>query len=212
MPNWVFSRLTVDGGPAALTLLAERLCGPDDSGEMSPFTFSRVLARPVDADPVRWNLANWGVKHDACRADTDHEPAPTDTKTDAGSGLVRLVYTFVTAWSQPEPLVALLSAQEPACTFTLDYEEEQGWGGRTVFVAGSITGSSAYDEPVSHAELVERSGTCFCDDELRPFPDCAAQQARAAGVKDPRTLEALDTLGERWEGSMRDLIDVAQAI
>ena len=56
-----------------------------------------------------------------------------------------MVYRFDTAWSRPLGALAELSSQYPDLLFTLDYEEETGWGGETEILRGEITAESSYE-------------------------------------------------------------------
>lgn len=86
-----------------------------------------------------------------------------------------LIYSFDTAWSYPMPAIEKLSSQYPEATFTLSYEEEQGWGGEIEIKNGNATQIEEYDIPDSHAEMIERRGECYCSPPDFPFSDCVVK-------------------------------------
>jgi hypothetical protein len=108
-----------------------------------------------------WNCRNWGTKWSASGIDvTVDEPT-------------HLTYVYNTAWSPSLEVVQELSRQYPNLTFSIDYVEEQGWGGERAYKGGEVTYSLEYDIPESHAEVVERGNECFCyADDYKPFADC----------------------------------------
>jgi len=108
-----------------------------------------------------WNCRNWGSKWDACDVDESYS-SPT-----------HLAYNYNTAWSPSLPAIEELSRQYPTLTISVDYEEEQGWGGEIAFLNGEVTYNDEYDIPTSHAEVEERGNGCWCnglDDKV--FADC----------------------------------------
>jgi hypothetical protein len=108
-----------------------------------------------------WNCRNWGSKWNACDIDvTVDEPT-------------HLTYVYNTAWSPSLEAIQELSRQYPNLTFSIDYVEEQGWGGERSYKGGEVTYSLEYDIPESHAEVEERGNECFCyADDYKPFADC----------------------------------------
>jgi hypothetical protein len=53
-------------------------------------------------------------------------------------------YKFNTPWSRPLPALERLSKQYPTLLFTLEYEEETGWGGEMEIVNGKTLSESEY--------------------------------------------------------------------
>lgn len=108
-----------------------------------------------------WNCRNWGTKWDACDVDELYN-SPT-----------HIAYNYNTAWSPSLPAIEELSRQYPTLTISIDYEEEQGWGGEIAFLNGEVTYQDQYDTPTSHAEFVERGNECHCSGYGEPvFSDC----------------------------------------
>jgi len=132
-----------------------------------------LLAERTDA-PISnhwydWNIRNWG------------------TKWDTGAELERLgddhaYYTFETAWSPPVEAIIALSAQYLGIAFSLEWEEEQGFGGELLFRGGECETISEYDIPSSHADYEERDRECYCaigEEEEYWFDDCPRETAAA---------------------------------
>jgi hypothetical protein len=117
-----------------------------------------------------WNLRNWGTKWDVYHS---AEPFHED------NGLV--CYTFETAWSPPEEAIAKLSEQYPDATLILEYEEEQGWGGRIRLEAGKITVEDTWDIPDSHQDYLDRDNECICQWETDSqwwYDDCPKVESK----------------------------------
>jgi hypothetical protein len=108
-----------------------------------------------------WNIANWGTKWDACNAEILME---SETSVE---------YHYDTAWSPSLEVIQTLSCQYPNLTVSVNYEEEQGWGGEIAFLNGGVTYKDEYDIPTSHAEIEERGNECWCGGrEEKVFADC----------------------------------------
>ena len=84
-----------------------------------------------------WNVRNWGCKWDASVQDVD------DTSLDTGY----VAYVFETAWGQPQEFFEAVVKQFPHLDFTLDYEEEQGWGGEIYASKGVLDFHKKWDIP-----------------------------------------------------------------
>lgn len=107
-----------------------------------------------------WNCENWGTKWDASDVScTFHEEGKVE-------------YSFSTPWAAPLPGLATLSAQYPRLEISLDWEEEQGFGGTFRFEEGEAYEIDYYDTPSCHREYVERGRECACDYEGPIFEDC----------------------------------------
>lgn len=194
MPNWVYNKVIVtNSDPLADGSEIQRLVDQvgaeywkgrstyeDGKHEVKPclvsepFSFWNVV-RPEGEDLVKyeeslgasgcpfwydWNCDNWGTKWDACRANREEYPHG-------------VAYTFDTAWSPPLPMLVKLSEQFPGLHLTLEWEEEQGFGGTFEFDNGEASETDAYDVPSSHAEYVERGKECYCEGWGEPqFTDC----------------------------------------
>jgi hypothetical protein len=75
--------------------------------------------------------------------------------------MMKLQYSFNTAWAPPIPAMEKLSKQYPSLKINLDYEEETGWGGEVEFTDGNML------------ELSEYGWKCReCDAQLDESPWC----------------------------------------
>lgn len=99
-----------------------------------------------------WNNRNWGTKWDASDAELVAEESN-------GDNLV-LYYKFETAWSYPEAVITKLSEQYPNLLFTLEYEEEQGWGGEMEILRGEVISHSEYDEKCWECDVKDNMDYC----------------------------------------------------
>jgi hypothetical protein len=99
-----------------------------------------------------WNNRNWGVKWDAKESELVDE-------SQNGDNLV-LVYKFDTPWGAPEPVITKLSEQYPSLLLTLEYEEEQGWGGEMEFLRGELISHSEYDEKCWECDATNNMDYC----------------------------------------------------
>lgn len=160
MPNWVTNHLTIIGEPAELVKLKDQLAQKrinqhynlmtnefETVEENSPFSFWNIV-KPVDIEnyfdkPSRdqthpnhwykWNNENWGTKWDAC----DVEIEDVDDS--------HIVYKFQTAWSPADPALIKLSEQFPDLEMSLEWQEEQGFGGEILYTEGNGVEISYYD-------------------------------------------------------------------
>jgi hypothetical protein len=96
-------------------------------------------------DWYNWNVRNWGTKWDVAVEDS-YEYSETELLEHVSNGEDQwVVYRFNTAWSPPVPALEKLSALVPNCVVTLEWQEEQGFGGEIEFVKGEITSDFGYD-------------------------------------------------------------------
>lgn len=199
MPNWVRNEMSIPVlSSEESDRIAESLKGLEE--ESAPLSFERVIPRPAEEeDWYHWQIANWGTKWNACEPEVATE-------------LDSLVYSFNTAWSPPLPVLAAISDRFPDRTIRFVYEEEQGWGGIIEATGGVLVNVKDWDIPSTHAELIERKQECYCSDGDAFFADCYYERAKAAGVTDPRTLEAIKTLGTDWADTFERLIEVAPSL
>ncbi len=110
-----------------------------------------------------FNNREWGTKWDIgmsdgnkyCETSLDHEDETS------------LTYRFSTAWSPPLPVIETLSKQYPKLEMTLEYEEEQGWGGEVLFTEEGSSVIREYEAPNSHQDFVDRDqiDSCPCQNE-----------------------------------------------
>jgi hypothetical protein len=150
------------------------------------------ISRPVDLETYRlqsdpkedkkvlfsgnnwydWNVRNWGTKWDVAVSNDEKYP-DTELLEHMDNGEDQwVVYKFNTAWSPPEPAMLSLSALVPNCVVTLEYEEEQGWGGESEFVNGKQTQNSFYGWKCWECDHTEEE-TPYCEEcEYDMCPSC----------------------------------------
>jgi hypothetical protein len=194
MPNWVYNGLTVTGDSADINRFVEQVGQPYETrhynwetkqneprmNENVGFSFWNIVAPDesirdeywATADHTAgpnnwypWNNENWGTKWDAAEV---HIERHADD---------HLQVSFQTAWSPPYPVVEQASVQFPMLTFTLEWEEEQGFGAEVEVKEGEFTELRSWDIPNSHADYAERDNEdgCPCsydEDTTYWFEDC----------------------------------------
>jgi hypothetical protein len=111
-----------------------------------------VRVSKTDDSWYNWNMRNWGCKWDASFVElvVDEEN---------GENWV-LVYKFDTPWSPAMPAMLKLSEQYPNLLLTLEYEEEQGWGGEVEMMKGKISAQSEYDEKCWECDAINNMDYC----------------------------------------------------
>jgi hypothetical protein len=108
-----------------------------------------------------WNVRNWGTKWDVGVHDEEKYPE-TELLNESED---YLGYRFNTAWSPPLPVIGEMSVQYPNLTFTLSYEEEQGWGGEIIFVNGNGAEISSYENKCMECDGLDTLEYCeTCED------------------------------------------------
>jgi hypothetical protein len=176
MPNWVFNYLTIDGSKEDIAKVKAQVGATvktkyksadevDEVVDREPiFSFMNILPPPEDKldeyhavhgysngektgdTEYNWynfNVREWGTKWDA----RDVELLEDDE--------TYLHYKFDTAWSPPTEVITKLAEQNPNLNITLEYREEQGWGGEIAFNGSSVEVVKEWDVPETHAEEIE---------------------------------------------------------
>ena len=194
MPNWVFNHLTIDGSKEDIAkvkaqvgaVVKRKYKGVDEVDEKIDeepiFSFMNILPPPEDKldeyhavhgyseggktgdTEYNWynfNVREWGTKWDARDVDLLEE------------GKTFLRYKFDTAWTPPTPVIEKLAQQNPNLTITLEYREEQGWGGEVAFTGSSMEVIKEWDVPETHAEEIEANhGDCWkCENFTGDYGD-----------------------------------------
>jgi hypothetical protein len=146
--------------------------------------------------PFNWYVFNnreWGTKWDIAKSD---EEKYSDTELTSESA-THLSYRFQTAWSAPIEAIENLSGQYPELEITLEWEEEQGFGGVYVFQDGSHTIEKEWDIPNSHKDYVDRDNEdgCMCANSEDPddyYDDCpgAKKVIELTCVKDVEVVKS----------------------
>ena len=167
----------------------------DDDGKFDGESFMQEFVRSMkeDQDWYHWNCRNWGTKWDVAVSNGDEYADTRMEKTDDDC----VMYHFNTAWSPVGEVLIKLSEQYPTLEFDYEYEEEQGWGGKAVFVNGEEISSDEWDIPSSHADHNKLERECNCEHDLDPaywYEDCPVDTTKYQWVD------------EEWQ-EMSDLSD-----
>ena len=205
MPNWVYNTLTIEGSEEEIAKVKAQLGKPiqkryaDRDEEVTNYSnpiisFWNIIAPPDDKldeyfgthgyangekqgeTEYNWynfNNSKWGTKWDIAVGD---EEKYSDTSLEEEHPTV-LRYRFNTAWSPPLPAIEELSLQYPKLEISLEYEEEQGWGGEILWTEEGSSIVREYDIPNSHKDYVDRDevDNCICqrdEDEDDWYKDC----------------------------------------
>lgn len=127
--------------------IMEEYFGPQPQGQ----SFAEAIQHKTN-HWYDWNVRTWGCKWDASYVQCDRD---SDTK---------LVYSFETPWSAPEPVFQEMVASFPKLDFEYRYLEEQGWGGEVHGSGGLYWIVDEWDIPNSHAERIDKIGYCQCQE------------------------------------------------
>jgi hypothetical protein len=204
MPNWVYNHLTIEGSEEEIAKVKAQLGKPiqkryAEDKEVTNYSnpiisFWNIIAPPDDKldeyfgthgyangekqgqTEYNWynfNNTKWGTKWDIAVRDSEQH---SDTSLEEEHATV-LRYRFNTAWSPPLPAIEELSLQYPKLEITLEYEEEQGWGGEILWTEEGSSIVREYDIPNSHKDYVDRDevDNCICqrdEDEDDWYKDC----------------------------------------
>ena len=152
----------------------------DSDGSFNSNAFMAEFYESLNTDEswYWWNVRNWGTKWDIAVADDAKYPETSLEITDDGS----LMYRFSTAWSPVHEIFNILSQKYPELEFDYEYEEEQGWGGHTIWQNGEVISHEEYDIPNSHTDYVERDRECMCYDgqdvDSAYYEDCPVDKTK----------------------------------
>jgi hypothetical protein len=135
----------------------EYACQPDSTGidmKNDPDWFIKSVERAKTAkDWYSWNNSNWGTKWDVEYKSEGHDNW--------------LVYKYETAWSPAVTILEKLSHLVPNSLLTLEYEEEQGWGGELEIVRGNVTELVSYDSKCYNCDSYDTLD--YCDNDCGQF-------------------------------------------
>jgi hypothetical protein len=101
-----------------------------------------------------WNIRNWGVKWEAKEV--------YENESDESM----LSYNFDTPWGVAENAMLELSRQYPTAKLSLEFEEEQGWGGEVVFTNGESETIQEYNDKCRQCgalDVMDYCDTCECN-------------------------------------------------
>jgi hypothetical protein len=221
MPNWVYNNLSIEGTEEAVARVKAQLNKPivkqyeEEKIYSNPIiSFWNIIAPPADkleeyfdthgfADggeqgntEYNWynfNNSKWGTKWDIAKSDSADDWNATEITSESAT---HISYRFDTAWSPPLPVIEELSVQYPELAITLDYEEEQGWGGEILWTEEGSSIIREYDIPESHADFLERDNLdgCSCtteEDQDYWYKDCPRE-----AVLELQAEQQLQVVGE----------------
>jgi hypothetical protein len=111
-------------------------------------------------DWYSWNNRNWGTKWDvAVSNDRLHDSTElVDYLSNGKDNWV--IYRFDTAWSPPVPALEKLSLKVPTSVITLEWQEEQGFGGEMEFLRGELISESSYDSRCMDCDAYDTMEYC----------------------------------------------------
>lgn len=203
MPNWVYNNLSIVGSEEEVQKvkrqlgrsIQKRYADEKETRYTNPIiSFWNIVSPPPNkideyfgthgyADGKKqgeteynwynFNNREWGTKWDIAVSDDEKY---SDTSLETNSATL-IAYRFNTAWSPPISAFDTLAQQYPNLEITLEWEEEQGFGGTYVWIDGEGSETDSYDSPSSHADFVERDNEdgCQCshnEDQDDWYKDC----------------------------------------
>ena len=187
MANYVFNSVIINGKPEHIEAFKEKA-----RFEEREFSYWNFVTPPQEAiesgeywatngwvegersgdthnNWYNFNIREWDTKWDSC----DVEPIWVEPELRD----VKIGWCWQSPWSPPISVMKAMVAQNPELAFEFDWEEEQGWGGRAVGVAGEFIITKEWDIPESHEDYVnlEWEDRCQCNSEEDReywFDDC----------------------------------------
>jgi len=184
MPNWVFNSLLIEAEPQVISKIKAQVSAPYECEHLDwqtnqpvkqmveqPFSFWNII-KPTNLDAYHdkpgvkqdisqpdhwynWNIRNWGVKWEAKEV--------YENESDESM----LSYNFDTPWGVAENVMLELSRQYPTAKLSLEFEEEQGWGGEIVFTNGESEVIEEYETKCRQCGALNTFESCEkCDNYL----------------------------------------------
>ncbi len=184
MPNWVFNSLLIEAEPQIISKIKAQVSAPYECEHLDwqtnqpvkqmceqPFSFWNII-KPTNLDAYHdkpgvkqdisqpdhwynWNIRNWGVKWEAKEV--------YENESDESM----LSYNFDTPWGVAENVMLELSRQYPTAKLSLEFEEEQGWGGEIVFTNGESEVITEYETKCRQCDAYNTFESCEkCDNYL----------------------------------------------
>jgi hypothetical protein len=192
MPNWVNNELIITAEPEVINKIVAQVSAPFERRYYDhfkdetrteriekPFSFWNIV-KPTDLEAYedakgksqdgpdhwyQWNIRNWGTKWDV--NDVYGGTIRDDGKT--------ISYAFDTAWSPPVDAIDKLANQYPSAQLTLNWTEEQGFGGTIEWEDGEGVETDSYEykcwecderfQSYEEAKFDEESGEHLCKDK-----------------------------------------------
>jgi Ferredoxin-like domain in Api92-like protein len=149
----------------------EYACQPNrDAVDMTdPNWFAKSIEfAKTQKDWYSWNNSNWGTKWDVAVRDGEEYSNTELLEHNISDGDDNwLVYKYETAWSPAVTILEKLSHLVPNSLITLEYEEEQGWGGELEIVRGNVTELVSYDSKCYACDSYDTLD--YCDNDCGQF-------------------------------------------
>lgn len=141
--------------------------------------YCKVGDREGMKDPYmwyNWNNRIWGVKWDVAVANNEKDSITKLVRDEPNGENHVLVYTFNTPWGIPDGALLWLSVTYPDLLFTLQYEEENGWGGEHEYLRGLQLEGSFYNWKCCECDYAETGKEPYCEAcEDMVCPSCGYQ-------------------------------------
>jgi hypothetical protein len=198
MPNWVYNSLSIKStNTRDIAKLEEKFDLQNNN-----FSFQKIIPIPEEENNILdWAIEKWGTKWDA-----------SEIKYNKTSDLESICF-FATPWSPPLFVLEELARQNPEIEFTLEFEEEQGFGGVLEIKPTGTEVIKEWDIPSSHAELAERNKTCYCEEyDEQYYKDCYTYRATKLLGDQPELIEAVRVLAQDWVGGFDSLLKTASIL
>lgn len=133
-----------------------------------PEWFAKSIERAkVSKDWYSWNNTNWGTKWDVAVSDGDEYPDTELLEYKSEGHDNWLVYKYNTAWSPAVTVLTKLSNLVPNSLLTLEFEEEQGWGGEYEIVRGDVKTILEYENRCYNCDSYDTMS--YCDNDCGQF-------------------------------------------
>lgn len=202
MPNWVYTNMNVRGDKEQLKEFSNLISTkpffvPEDDWkeEHTRFSFHSFITPPEDkydeyhsengSGPngpygnteynwYNWNISNWDTKWDACNPGV-HRWLDDDQE------LKGIDISFETAWGAPGSIFLAMAEKFPKLSFSIWWEEEQGFGAELSASNGDVVVDREWDIPSCHQDFVDQDKECHCeteDDQDYWFSDCPRKKKK----------------------------------
>ena len=142
MPNWCDNIVNIKANATTIKEIKEYVAGYQN-GNKKDFLLNSIIPMAGDWD-YGWCVNNWGTKWEVeARLAVEEETS--------------LIYSFDSAWSPPELVIAELAHRFPNCTIRHAYDEPgMDFGGYTIYNNGEEV---CREEGQSHSMTWEQMST-----------------------------------------------------
>ena len=195
------STVTVTGAPHVIDALVAAAAGSE-----SQLSFGNILAADyVQDSPLQVRNVSpadgWAVLW---------EPAAVSLDTTLPG---RAVFAFTTDWSPPGPAITALSRLFPGTVVTLEFDDVQGKGGRTVLAGGVAVSVVRWPAPAAHADHEARGVCCPCTaGDMPVYGDCLEARTGAVLDDENEVLTAGVLARDGWKHGVDALVVAARTL